>query len=51
MHLHNEGSIVGVECHLMIYRAHIRASQGAFQIFCGKIDILFKICTFVFISG
>ena len=31
MHLHYEGSMIGVQCQLMICRGHIRASKGAFQ--------------------
>ena len=33
MRLHHEGSVIGVQCQLMIYRGHIRASEGTFQIF------------------
>ena len=33
MHLHHEGSMIGVQYQLMICRGHIRASKGAFQIF------------------
>ena len=33
MHLHHEGSMIGVQCQLMICRGHIRASKGTFQIF------------------
>ena len=33
MYLHHEGSMVGVQCQLMICRGHIRASKGTFQIF------------------
>ena len=33
MHLHHEGSMIGVQCQLMICRGHIRASKGIFQIF------------------
>ena len=32
MRLHHEGSMIGVQCHLMICRGHIRASKGTFQI-------------------
>ena len=50
MHLHHEGSMIGVQCQLMICRGHIRASKGAFKIFLWltvavKIDILVKFCT------
>ena len=31
--LHHEGSMIGVQCQLMICRGHIRASKGALQIF------------------
>ena len=33
MHLHHEGSMIGVQCQLMICRGHIRASNGTLQIF------------------
>ena len=33
MHLHHEGSMIGVQCQLMICRGYIRASKGTFQIF------------------
>ena len=50
MHLHHEGSMIGVQCRLMICRGHIRASKGTFKIFLWltvavKIDILVKFCT------
>ena len=49
MRLHHEGSMIRVQCQLMICRGHIRASKGAFKIFlwlmCVKIDILVKFCT------
>ena len=50
MRLHHEGSMIGVQCQLMICRGHIRASKGAFKIFLWltvavKIDILVKFCT------
>ena len=32
MCLHHEGSMIGVQCQLMIYRGHIRASKGTLQI-------------------
>ena len=32
MRLHHEGSMIGVQCQLMICRGHIRASKGTFQI-------------------
>ena len=56
MHLHHEGSMIGIQCQLMIYRGHIRASKGIFQIFLwlkvlSQIDILVQFCTFVFISS
>ena len=31
--LHHEGSMIRVQCQLMICRGHIRASKGTFQIF------------------
>ena len=31
MHLHHEGSMIRVQCQLMICRGHIRASKGAFK--------------------
>ena len=54
MCLHHEGSMIGVQCQLMIYRGHIRASNGALQIILWlmvlcEIDILDKFCTLVFI--
>ena len=33
MHLHHEGSVIGVQCQLLICRGHIRASKGTFQFF------------------
>ena len=33
MCLHHEGSMIWVQCQLMICRGHIRASKGTFQIF------------------
>ena len=33
MRLHHEGSMIRVQCQLMIYRGHIRASKGAFKTF------------------
>ena len=55
MRLHYEGSMIGVQCQLMICKGHIRASKGTFQIFLWltvlwQIDILVKFCTLVFIS-
>ena len=46
--------MIGVQCQLMICRGHIRASEGALQIFLWltvvwQIDILVEFCTFVFI--
>ena len=35
MHLDHEGSMIGVQCQLMIYKGLIKASKGKFQIFCG----------------
>ena len=32
MCLHHEGSMIGVQCQMMIFRGHIRASKGALQI-------------------
>ena len=34
MRLDHEGSMIGVQCQLMICRGHITASKGTFQIFC-----------------
>ena len=56
MHLYHEGSMIGVQCQLMIGRGHIRAPKGTFQIFLWlmvpwQIDILVQFCTFVFISS
>ena len=47
MRLDHEGSMIGVQCHLMICRGHIRASKDTFQIFLWltvpcQIDILFN---------
>ena len=54
MHLHHEGSVIGVKCQLMICRdtvehlkAHFKKNYGWWL--CDKIDILVKFCTFVFI--
>ena len=33
MHLHHEGSMIGVQCQLMICRGHIRVSKGTLHIF------------------
>ena len=33
MRLDHEGSMIGVQCQMMICRGHIRASKGTFQIF------------------
>ena len=33
MRLHHEGSMIRVQCQLMICRGHIRASKGAFKNF------------------
>ena len=33
MHLHYEGSMIGVQCQLMICKGHIRGSKGTFQFF------------------
>ena len=51
MRLHHEGSMIGVQCQLMICRGHIRASKGTFQFFwwltvLWQIDILVTFCTF-----
>ena len=56
MRLDNEGSMIGVQCQLMICRGHIRASKGTFQILLcltvlWQIDILLQFCTLVFISS
>ena len=56
MRLHHEGSMIGVQCQLMICRGHIRASKGPFQVFLRlmvvwQIDILVKFCTLFFISS
>ena len=50
MRLHHEGSMIGVQCQLMICRGHIRASKGTFQVILWltvlwQIDILVKFCT------
>ena len=47
MRLDHEGSMIWVQCQLMICRGHIRASKGTFQIFLWltvlwQIDILFN---------
>ena len=52
MRLHHEGSMIRVQCQLMICRGHIRASKGAFKIFlwlmvvCGKLTFYsnFALC-------
>ena len=31
INLHHEGSMIGVQCQLMICRGYIRASKGTFQ--------------------
>ena len=56
MRLDHEGSMIGVQCQLMIYRGHIRASKGTFQFFLlltilWQIDILVQFCTLLFISS
>ena len=56
MRLDHEGSMIGVQCQLMIYGGHIRASKATFQIFLWlmvlwQIDILVQFCTLVFISS
>ena len=56
MRLHYEGSMIRVQCQLMIGRGHIRASYGTFQIFLWlmvlwQIDILVQFCSLVFISS
>ena len=56
MHLHHEGSMIGVQCQLMIGRDQVRASKGTFQIFLWlmvlwQIDILVEFYTLVFISS
>ena len=33
MRFHHEGSMIRVQCQLMICRGHIRASKGAIKIF------------------
>ena len=33
MRLHHEGSMIRVQCQLMICRGHIRPSKGVFKIF------------------
>ena len=43
MRLHHEGSVIRVQCQLMICRGHIRASMGTLKILC-EIDILAKFC-------
>ena len=56
MRLDHEGSMIGVQCQLMICRGHIRVSKETFQIFLWltvlcQIDILVQFCTLVFISS
>ena len=56
MRLDHEGSMIVVQCQLMICRGHIRASKGTFEFFLWltvlwQIDILVKFCTLVFISS
>ena len=52
MCLLHEGSMIGIQCQLMICRGHIRAFKGVFQTFLyDKTDIEVKFLTFVFISG
>ena len=56
MRLDHEGSMIGVQCLLMICRGHIRASKDIFQIFLWltvlwQIDILVQFCALVFISS
>ena len=56
MHLHHEGSVIVVQCQLMICRGHIRASKGTFQMFLWlmilwRIGILVEFCTLLFISS
>ena len=56
MCLHHEGSMIGIQCQLMICRGHIRASKGTFQIFLWLmvlwlIDILVQFCTLEHISS
>ena len=56
MRLDHEGSMIGVQCQLMICRGHIRVSKGTFQIFLWltvlwQIDILVQFCTLIFISS
>ena len=51
MRLDHEGSMIGVQCQLMICRGHIRATKGTFQIFLWltvlwQIDILVQILHF-----
>ena len=45
MHLHHEGSMIGIQCQLMICRGHIRASKGTFQIFLW-LTVLWQIAIF-----
>ena len=33
MSLHHEGSMIRVQCQLMVFRGYIRASKGALQVF------------------
>ena len=33
MHLHHEGSMIRVQCQLMICRGHIRVSMGPLKVF------------------
>ena len=56
MRLDHEGSMIGVQYHLMICRGHNGASKGTFQFFLWltvlwQIDILVQFCTLVFISS
>ena len=56
MCLQHEGSMIGLQCQLMICRGHIRVCKDAFIIFLWltvlcKIDILMQFCTLVFISS
>ena len=55
MHLDHEGSMIGLQCQLIICKGHIRATKGTFQIYLWlmvlwQIDILVQFCTLVFIS-
>ena len=41
MRLHHEGSMIRVQCQLMICRGYIRASKGALQVFL-RLTVLYE---------